>query len=117
LGFATANLRLGERQQLPGLGIYAAAVHLANGEWLAGAVSVGTRPQFYENAGVLVEVHLPGFEGDLYDQVLDVAFLARLRGEATFERLEDLLTQMQQDVMTSLEFFEIYSPEASVLLG
>jgi riboflavin kinase/FMN adenylyltransferase len=117
LGFATANLRLGERQQLPGLGIYAAAVHLASGEWRAGAVSVGTRPQFYEHGGVLVEVHLPHFEGDLYDHVLDVAFIERLRGEATFDKLEDLLTQMHLDVTKSLEFFEIFSPEASVLLG
>jgi riboflavin kinase/FMN adenylyltransferase len=78
---------------------------------------VGTRPQFYENGGVLVEVHLPDFEGDLYDQVVDVAFLARLRGEATFATLEDLLAQMKRDVSVSAEIFQGFSPEASLLLG
>lgn len=117
LGFPTANLRVVPRQQLPGLGIYAAAVRLGDGRWRCGAVSVGTRPQFYENAGVLVEVHLPDFEGDLYDQVLDVAFLAHLRGEAVFASLEDLVAQMGRDVGDSRALFEKFNPESSVLLG
>ncbi len=117
LGFPTANLRVGERQVLPALGIYATAVHTRDDQWRCGATSVGTRPQFYENGGVLVEVHLPDFEGDLYDQVVDVAFLARLRGEATFATLEDLLAQMKRDVSVSAEIFQGFSPEASLLLG
>ena len=117
LGFPTANLRLAERQQLPALGIYAAAVSLASGGWRCAAVSVGTRPQFYEGAGVLVEVHLPDFVGDLYDQTLDVAFLAHLRDEATFATLEDLLAQMGRDVAHSREIFEKFNPGSSVLLG
>lgn len=117
LGFATANLRVQERQVLPALGIYAAAVLLASGEWRAGAASVGTRPQFYDNGGVLVEVHLIDFDGDLYDQVLNVAFLQRLRGEATFETVQDLRDQIGRDVANSRDAFEVFTPEASVLLG
>lgn len=117
IGFPTANLRTQERQQLPALGIYAAAVHLESGQWLCGAVSVGTRPQFYENGGILVEAHLPGFEGTLYDQRLDVAFLERIRGEATFATVEELIVQMGRDVASSVEIFEKFSPTASVLLG
>jgi len=117
LGFPTANLRVADRQQLPALGIYACGVHLRDGQWRCGAVSVGTRPQFYENGGVLVEVHLPGFDGDLYDQVLDVAFLARVRGEETFATIEDLLVQMGRDVATSHEIFTKFHPHAAPLLG
>lgn len=117
IGFPTANLRTQERQQLPALGIYAAAVHLESGQWRCGAVSVGTRPQFYENGGVLVEAHLPGFEGDLYDQRVDVAFLERIRGEAAFATVEELVVQMARDVARSNEIFEKFSPTSSVLLG
>jgi riboflavin kinase/FMN adenylyltransferase len=117
IGFPTANLRLGERQQLPALGVYAAAVRVPAREWRCGAVSVGTRPQFYDRGDVLVEVHLPGFEGNLYDQTLDVAFLARLRGETTFATVEELLAQMTRDVRASVEFFEKFTPSSSVLLG
>ena len=116
IGFPTANLRTQERQQLPALGIYAAAVHLESGPWRCGAVSVGTRPQFYDNAGVLVEVHLPGFEGNLYDQRVDVAFLERLRGEAAFATVEELVVQMGRDVARSNDIFEKFNPAASVLL-
>jgi riboflavin kinase / FMN adenylyltransferase len=117
LGFATANLQVDERQLLPAPGIYAAAVHLASGEWRCGAVSVGTRPQFYERGDLLVEVHLPHFEGDLYDQVLDVAFLERLRDEVKFSSVEELTEQIDRDVATSEAIFHTFSPEASLLLG
>ncbi|MBW4029114.1 MAG: bifunctional riboflavin kinase/FAD synthetase [Acidobacteria bacterium] len=117
IGFATANVGTGERQQLPALGVYAGAVRLESGQWRCGAVSVGTRPQFYEDGALLVEVHLPGFEGDLYGQRLDVAFLERLRGEASFATLEELVVQMGRDVARSLEIFEKFSPTSSVLLG
>jgi riboflavin kinase/FMN adenylyltransferase len=117
LGFPTANLRGAPRQKLPATGIYAAAVRWGRGEWRCGAVSVGTRPQFYEEGDLLVEVHLPGFDGDLYDVVLDVAFLERLRGEAVFDTLADLVTQMTLDVQRCEEIFEKFTPGAWVLLG
>ena len=117
MGFPTANLRVAPRQKLPARGIYAAAVRWAGERWRCGAVSVGTRPQFYDDGQLLVEVHLPDFNGDLYDAVLDVAFLERLRGEATFATLGDLLDQMTLDVQQSREIFEKFSPGAWVLLG
>jgi FAD synthase len=49
--------------------------------------------------------------------MLDVAFLAYLRGEETFATLEDLLAQMTQDVAQCMEIFEKFNPESSVLLG
>jgi riboflavin kinase/FMN adenylyltransferase len=116
LGFPTANLQFSARQLVPGLGIYAGAVRVA-GEWRAGAISVGTRPQFYQDGVVLVEVHLPGFVGELYDSVLDVAFLEHLRGELVFEGVAQLAEQIERDVARSVAAFENFSSSASVLLG
>ena len=116
LGFPTANLALSARQKLPQRGIYAAAARWGNEPWRCAAVSVGTRPQFYQGGQLLVEVHLPDFEGDLYGAVLDVAFLERLRGEGTFETLDDLVAQMTLDVVRSREIFEKFTPEGWVLL-
>ena len=117
MGFPTANLKAPPRQKLPGRGIYAAAVRWVGAEWRCAAVSVGTRPQFYDDGQLLVEVHLPDFDGDLYDAVLDVAFLERLRGEATFVTLDELLAQMALDVEHSREIFGKFTPGAWVLLG
>ena len=117
LGFPTANLGLATFQQIPAIGIYAGAARLADGDWWPAAISVGTRPQFYASGELLVEVHLPGFSGNLYDAELNVAFLRRLRGELTFEGVGALITQMGHDVSQSVEIFKMFSPRAHALLG
>jgi riboflavin kinase/FMN adenylyltransferase len=116
LGFPTANLKFSSRHLMPGIGIYAGAAR-AEGEWWAGAVSVGTRPQFYDDGSVLVEVHLAGFGGDLYDSVLDVAFLEHLRGEMVYEDLGELVKQIERDVEQTVAIFGEFTPSANVLLG
>jgi len=117
LGFPTANVSVAAHQMLPELGVYAGAVRLEDGQWLPAAISVGTRPQFYENGEVLVEVHVVGYAGDLYGSTLDVAFLGRLRAEMTFPDVDALIAQMESDVLESVAIFENFSPEASILLG
>lgn len=110
LGYPTANVEIAVHQQLPTVGIYAGATRIGGRTWPA-AISVGTRPQFYNDGVVLVEVHVPGFDGDLYGTSLDVMFLRRLRDEATFASLEDLIAQIGADVAKSQEIFN-----ASVLV-
>jgi len=117
LGFRTANMALDVRQQLPELGIYAGAAKTAPHTWWPAAISVGTRPQFYDDGAVLVEVHMPGFSDDLYDTSLDVAFMARLRGEMTFASTQDLVAQIDLDVTKTLEIYKSFIPESSALLG
>lgn len=117
LGYPTANLGCIPRQLIPGIGIYAGAVHLPSGEWWPGAISIGTRPQFYDNGALLVEVHIPGFRGDLYDEELDVAFLAHLRGEMKFADVNTLIAQIELDTQSSLSIFRNFSPESYKLLG
>ncbi len=116
LGFPTANVLGGEHQLIPELGIYAGAARTRDHEWRAAAISVGTRPQFYEDGPMLVEVHLPGFRGNLYDQALDVAFLTRLRGERKFDGVAELVDQIARDVAETTVIFEKFSPLDSLLL-
>ena len=116
LGFATANLATAPHQATPQIGIYAGAARTHDGVWHDAAISIGTRPQFYENGQLLVEVHLPDFSGDLYGQALDVAFLARLRGEMKFEDVDALVAQIGVDVEQTRAIFKRFSPSESVLL-
>jgi riboflavin kinase / FMN adenylyltransferase len=117
LGFSTANMATEPRQQLPALGIYAGAARTPDRSWWPAAISVGTRPQFYDDGVVLVEVHIPGFHDDLYGAQLDVAFMARLRGEMTFAGTEELVAQIDHDVAETLEIYTRFMPESSPLLG
>ena len=93
LGFPTANLVPDDTLVVPGHGVYAA---FANGN--PAAVNVGVRPMFETGRGVLIEAHLIDFDGDLYGEMLRVAFVERLRGERRFPGVEDLIAQMHRDV-------------------
>jgi riboflavin kinase/FMN adenylyltransferase len=93
LGFPTANLVPDDRLAIPGHGVYAA---FANG--LPAAVNIGVRPTFESGRGVLIESYLIDRNEDLYGENLRVAFVARLRGERRFSSVEDLVTQMEEDV-------------------
>jgi len=117
LGYPTANLETAPRQQLPSEGVYAGVARLADSTWRSAAVSVGARPQFYEAGEVLVEVHLPGFEADLYDATLDVAFVRRLRAQATFSSVDELIARIELDVRQSVGIFEEFTANTPALLG
>jgi riboflavin kinase/FMN adenylyltransferase len=116
LGFATANVATAVNQLVPLEGIYAGAAKTPDRVWRPAAISIGTRPQFYEDGPLLVEVHLPGYEGNLYDTSLDVAFIERLRGEATFSDVDALVTQIGRDVAQTLEIFKKFSTFDPTLL-
>ncbi len=108
LGFPTANIDPSPRLIRPALGIYAGFADLADGSRYAAAISVGKRPQFYEDGSLLVEAYLIGFSGDLYGQLLSLSFLEFLRGEMKFESVDDLVEQMHRDVKKSEEVFASY---------
>lgn len=93
LGFPTANLVPEPGLVRPAFGVYAA---FANGH--PAAVNVGVRPTFQSERGCLIEAHLIDYDGDLYGQTLRIAFARRLRGEERFDRVEDLVAQMGEDV-------------------
>ncbi|HWD97134.1 MAG TPA: bifunctional riboflavin kinase/FAD synthetase [Acidimicrobiales bacterium] len=115
LGFPTANLQLSDRQALPAEGVYAGALEL-EGEWWPAAISVGRRPQFYDDGDLLVEVHLIDYRGDLYDRVLDVVFIEWLRGQTTFASEVELSEQIGLDVAKTQQLFTEFSKKASKLL-
>jgi riboflavin kinase/FMN adenylyltransferase len=98
IGFPTANLVL-SHQQLPPNGVYAVWVRLA--QWnkvYAGVANLGTRPTVDSQAlHPCLEVHLFDFEGDLYEQTIEVQFESLLRDERKFESLEQLREQIQRD--------------------
>jgi riboflavin kinase/FMN adenylyltransferase len=101
LGFPTANLVPDPALVCPGHGVYAcrAAVEVDGGwRWWPAATSVGVRPTFVTGRGLLVEAFLLGFDADLYERELRLAFLARLRGELRFDSVEELVEQMARDV-------------------
>src|SRR5207253_8959512 len=100
LGFPTANL--GRTQTLvPGDGVYAVRVDRGGTRW-PGAANIGPNPTFGESARK-VEVHLIGFQGDLYGQELAVDFIDRLRDTRPFGSVNELGAQLRADAERARE--------------
>jgi riboflavin kinase / FMN adenylyltransferase len=95
LGFPTANLH-DVPTLLPGDGVYHVRALLDGATW-DGAANVGPNPTFGENARK-VEVHLIGFQGDLYGKTLSVDFLAKIRDTKKFGGVDELVAQIREDV-------------------
>jgi len=98
LGYPTANMAV-DGLHLPRFGVYAVTVDVLTGPQAGtwhGAASLGVRPMFGENRPNL-ETFLFDFAGDLYGQVLSVGFVDFLRPEMTFDGLDGLIAQMEQD--------------------
>jgi len=96
LGFPTANIRLPDSIALRH-GIYAVRVgRPGDARRYDGVASFGRRPTF-DNGAPLLETFLFDFNGDLYGETLDVAFIAFLRDELKFDQVEALVQQMDAD--------------------
>lgn len=95
LGFPTANVDLRRRQSAV-MGIFAARVYGIDGGPRDAVVSVGNRPTF-NGTKPLLEVHIFDFDADIYGRYIHVDFVARLRSQHRYERIEDLVAQMHRD--------------------
>jgi riboflavin kinase/FMN adenylyltransferase len=99
LGFPTANVAVPAEIQLPADGVYAGWFLRPDGNAHPSAISLGTRPTFFEDtAPSVLEAHLLDFDGDLYDERARVSFVARLHDQVRFDTVEGLVAQMESDV-------------------
>jgi len=106
LGVPTANLtQVGEI--LPKPGVYAGRARplYSDGIWFAAAISIGTNPTFSEKGGseLFVEAHLLDFSGDLYGHQLRLTFVARLREQRRYAKVEDLVAEIGRDIARTRE--------------
>ena len=92
LGFPTANLKLEDDKLVPKHGVYFCKW---NGRKCV--VNIGSRPTFAEER-FAVEVHIPGFHGNLRGKTIEVQLLKKLRDEIHFADVEDLKAQIRKDI-------------------
>ena len=99
LGFPTANLQPTPQMALPGDGIYATWA-VIDGVRHPSATSIGVRPTFNLTER-LIEVYVIDFDDDLYGKKLGVEFVSKLRNQETFDSVDELVVQINQDVADS----------------
>ena len=96
LGTATANLGV-SGQLLPPHGVYLVRV-FRRGETAPGVANLGVRPTFGFGGARTLEVHVPGWSGEMYGEQLDVRLIRRLRDERRFEHVAELRAQIAADL-------------------
>jgi riboflavin kinase / FMN adenylyltransferase len=97
IGFPTANLRAIEAEKiLPKPGVYAVWVTVQAGVY-KGMLNIGTRPTVSHANTQQIEVHILDFQGDLYGEKIDVAFVHFLREEKRFESIDALQNALEVD--------------------
>ena len=100
LGFPTANIHLGQHIR-PTNGVYAVRAQVDDGKnqpWRDGVANIGVRPTFGGD-GIVLEVSLFDFDGDLYGKRLRVRLIDYLRGEKKFDGLDALKAQIALDTV------------------
>ncbi|WNO09856.1 bifunctional riboflavin kinase/FAD synthetase [Teredinibacter sp. KSP-S5-2] len=111
IGFPTANVALG-RFRSPVNGVFAVTLETRDGfgaREYQGVANVGMRPSIdgdgRRKKKPILEVHLFGFDGDLYGNYVSVVFQRKIRDEKKFESLEALQKQIAIDTEEAKRFF------------
>lgn len=106
IGYPTANLaEIGEDKMLPINGVYAVKVDLIekrNINSYLGVINIGVKPTIGKREKT-IEVFLINYSGDLYEKILTIRFIAKLRDEIRFDNLDLLKAQIAIDVDNAIQ--------------
>jgi riboflavin kinase/FMN adenylyltransferase len=103
LGFPTANLSTGNEDKLiPAKGIYAAECIVENAKHF-GLLSLGSRPTFHKDGDIIPEFYIFDFDRDIYDRIMQVNLVEKIRDEEKFNSVDELIIQMKKDEVTGKE--------------
>lgn len=104
LGMPTANLLPEAGKLLPPNGVYYSQI-LLDGKTYRGITNVGCKPTVSDEQVMGVETYLYDFEGEIYDRDITVELLAFRREERTFDSVEALRRQIEEDVKAGRNSF------------
>jgi len=104
LGYPTANIALPPGRPVM-TGVFAVKCAGAATRGLEGVASLGYKPVVAENGPATLEAFLFDFSGDLYGRRLSIEFLTKLRDEAKFASLDELVAQIRADCDAARAYF------------
>jgi len=97
LNFATANIETPPDKALPVNGVYLVEIKIDNSKYY-GLMNIGFKPTFEEKR-LTVEVHIINFDKNIYNKMVSVDILQKLRNEKYFSRPNLLKKQIEEDIL------------------
>jgi len=105
IGFPTANIDTKDLI-LPPNGVYVAHTKF-NGKTHKSLLNIGVRPTIIKpKPSIQVETHILKFNENIYDQVIDIELVDKLRNEIKFESIEELKKQISCDIKNAKSFYK-----------
>ena len=104
IGIPTINLIPPEEKLLPPFGVYVSEVAIGE-ERYQGVTNVGCKPTIEGNNPVGVETYLLDFHENVYDRIVTVEFISKIRAEHKFKNIEALKEQMENDIAYTEAYF------------
>jgi riboflavin kinase/FMN adenylyltransferase len=102
IGYPTANLvPVQEDKLIPANGVYIVIVKRGH-EVHGGMMNIGVRPTVGGQKRTL-EVNIFDFDKEIYDEIIHISFLDKIREEVKFDGLEGLKAQLAKDKAMSIE--------------
>lgn len=105
LGFPTANLRIKENVSTIKPGVYITETHW-KGKTYPSATNVGFNPT-YNQTGIHMETFIWGIDQPMYEEVIEVHFIKRIRDEIKFSSEAALIEAMNLDILKMKEYFSL----------
>ena len=97
IGLPTANIIPGKNKLLPPKGVYRSVV-VYNHRAYSAITNIGVNPTVNGEGSTRVETHLLDFEGDLYDEIIEIKLYNYMRPERKFDNLTELKEQIKKDI-------------------
>jgi len=106
IGYPTANIQIQHDLKLvPQDGVYAVWVWIQNNKY-GGMLNIGQNPTV-EGKGRSIEVNIFDFSESIYNQIISVQFVDKLRDEVKFNSLEELKSCLYMDKLQTLQILSL----------
>jgi riboflavin kinase/FMN adenylyltransferase len=107
IGYPTANVDTGQ-YLVPKTGVYATMTNV-HGKWHKSMSSVGHNPTLNCRVDVSVESNIFDFNEDIYGEIIEIAFIKRLRDEKKFNSMEALIAEIDHDKIVTEDILRDFS--------
>jgi riboflavin kinase/FMN adenylyltransferase len=106
IGYPTANIKIQHDLKLvPQDGVYAVWVWIQNNKY-GGMLNIGQNPTV-EGKERSIEVNIFDFSESIYNQIISVQFVDKLRDEVKFNSLEELKSSLYMDKLQTLQILSL----------
>ena len=103
-GYPTANLKYYRRDERLSNGVYIVNIQSGNDKF-RGLAFMG-RPEVFKKDNNIIEIFIFKYKGNLYNKIIRIDFLKKIRGVKKFKNVKDLKLEIKKDISKAENLFK-----------